>query len=128
MAIGQRQGGVRSDFLWRRYRLAGEADGRVKYSDLLVSRIARSSRRKARQLRLEEAGFVVVRWTGGEIQRDPDRVIHRIVRHSRVASEIYGVPILLAQMGTAGTDTTGPRYCSLLPAVLSRGNWHADLS
>lgn len=49
---------------------------------------------KARQLRLEEAGLVVVRWSGAEIQRNPARVIDRIVRQSRIASELYGVPLL----------------------------------
>ncbi|MET0641648.1 MAG: hypothetical protein ABWZ36_04045, partial [Jiangellaceae bacterium] len=49
---------------------------------------------KARQLRLEEAGLVVARWSGAEIQRNPDRVIDRIVRQSRIASELFGVPLL----------------------------------
>jgi Protein of unknown function (DUF559) len=92
--IGQGQGGIRPDFLWRRYRLAGEADGRIKYTDPYGQPDRVLVEEKARQLRLEEAGFVVVRWSGAEIQRDPDRVIERILRHSRVASEIYGVPIL----------------------------------
>jgi hypothetical protein len=92
--IGQGRGGIRSDFLWRRYRLAGEADGQVKYTNPYGPADRALVEEKARQLRLEEAGFVVVRWSGTEIQRDPDRVIDRIVRQSRVASEIYGVPLL----------------------------------
>jgi Transcriptional regulator, AbiEi antitoxin len=92
--IGEGQGGVRSDFLWRIYRLAGEADGQVKYADPFGQPDNTLVEEKERQLRLEEAGFVVVRWSGAEIQRDPDRVIDRILRQSRVASEIYGVPIL----------------------------------
>ena len=43
---------------------------------------------KARQLRLGEAGLVVVRWSAAEIQRNPARVIDRIVRQSRIASEL----------------------------------------
>jgi hypothetical protein len=92
--IGEGPGGIRSDFLWRRYRLAGEADGQVKYTDPVGHPDSTLVEEKARQLRLEEAGFVVVRWSGWEIQRDPDRVIDRILRQSRVASEIYGVPML----------------------------------
>jgi hypothetical protein len=72
----------------------GEANGRVKYTDPYGPPERALVEEKARQLRLEEAGFVVVRWSGSEIQRDPDRVIDRIVRQSRVASEIYGVPLL----------------------------------
>lgn len=92
--IGEGPGGVRSDFLWRRYRLAGEADGQVKYTHPFGQPDSTLVEEKARQLRLEEAGFVVVRWSGWEIQRDPDRVINRILRQSRVAGEIYGVPVL----------------------------------
>lgn len=92
--IDEGRGGVRSDFVWRRYRLAGEADGRIKYTDPYGEPDRALVEEKARQLRLEEAGFVVVRWSGAEIQRHPDRVIDRILRQSRVASEIYGVPML----------------------------------
>ena len=97
--IGKGPGGVRSDFLWRRFRLAGEADGQVKYADPFGQADSTLVEEKARQLRLEEAGFVVVRWSGWEIQRDPDRVIDRILRQSRVASEIYGVPVLSPAAG-----------------------------
>lgn len=92
--VGHGRGGIRPDFLWRRHRLAGEADGQVKYTNPYGPPERALVEEKARQLRLEEAGLVVVRWSGAEIQRNPDRVIDRIVRQSRIASELYGVPRL----------------------------------
>ena len=91
---GTGNGGIRPDFFWRRHRLVGEADGQVKYTNPYGPAERALVEEKARQLRLEEAGFVVVRWSGAEIQRDPDRVIDRIIRQSRIASEFYGVPLL----------------------------------
>ena len=92
--VGPGTGGVRPDFFWRPNRLVGEADGQVKYTNPYGPPDRALVEEKARQLRLEEAGFMVVRWSGAEIQRDPDRVIDRIIRQSRVASEFYGVPLL----------------------------------
>ncbi len=97
--VGHGTGGVRSDFRWKAHRLAGEVDGRVKYTDPYGDPDRVLADEKVRQLRIEEAGFLVVRWTGSEILHYPDRVIDRILRQSRVASEIYGVPPLLP--GTA---------------------------
>ena len=75
-------------------QFAGEADGQVKYTNPYGPPERALVEEKARQLRLEEAGLVVVRWSGAEIQRDPDRVIDRIVRQSRIASALYGAPLL----------------------------------
>jgi hypothetical protein len=61
---GKGRGGVRSDFVWRPYRMIGEADGRVKYTDPRGDPEVVLADEKARQLRIEERGCVVVRWTG----------------------------------------------------------------
>ena len=73
------------------------------------------------------SGLVVVRWSGAEIQRNPDRVIDRIVRQSRIASELYGRPLLRpdglawhdwpAVSGTAGRSARTSRpscHCRVL--------------
>jgi len=93
--VGNGRDGVRSDFVWEAYRLVGEADGRVKYTDPRDDPGVTLVREKTRQLRIEERGFVVVRWTGAEVQHDPDSVIDRIVRQSAVARAMYGVPLLI---------------------------------
>ncbi|HJU96864.1 MAG TPA: type IV toxin-antitoxin system AbiEi family antitoxin domain-containing protein [Jiangellaceae bacterium] len=69
--IGEGRGGVRSDFVWKPHRMVGEADGRVKYTDPHGDPEIVLADEKARQLRIEELGFVVVRWTGTEIQHHP---------------------------------------------------------
>ncbi|NEE00059.1 type IV toxin-antitoxin system AbiEi family antitoxin domain-containing protein [Phytoactinopolyspora halotolerans] len=87
--------GIRSDFLWRAHRLVGEVDGYVKYRDPLWSpRDHVLVNEKKRQLRIEEAGLVVVRWTPTEIMHQPEVVLERIVRQSHVAASMYGVPPL----------------------------------
>ncbi len=101
--VGRGRGGVRADFVWREYRLVGEVDGRVKYTDpawrpaddVLVDE-------KNRQLRIEEAGYVVVRWTGAEAVYRPGVVLDRIARQAAVAAEMFGgaalgVPRVLAR-------------------------------
>lgn len=98
--IGAGRGGVRADFVWKRFRLVGEADGQVKYKNPYGDPTRTLVDEKVRQLRIEEAGFVVVRWTGAELQRDPAVVLDRIVRQSRIASAMYGVPLLVP--GDAG--------------------------
>lgn len=68
------------DMLWRRQWVIGEADGQMKYltrDDLLAE--------KAREDRLREQGFRVVRWTWDEIMRRPDDVADRIRRAMRDA-------------------------------------------
>jgi hypothetical protein len=69
--VGGEEGGVlgRADFLWRRYRTIGEADGAVKYAD--TSRAISQLRRDAA---LRRAGFQVVHFTWNEINRVPHQV------------------------------------------------------
>lgn len=93
--VGYGRGGVRADFLWRLFRLVGEVDGFLKYEDprwpppegVLLEE-------KKRQMRIEEAGFVVVRWTPAEAMYEPHTVLDRIVRHSKIASKMFDVPAL----------------------------------
>lgn len=63
----------RADFGWG--RVIGEADGAVKYRDP-----ADLWKEKRRQEDLEQAGFIIVRWTWAEITHEPHRVIERILR------------------------------------------------
>ncbi|WP_246221251.1 hypothetical protein [Phytoactinopolyspora mesophila] len=93
--VGEGHGGVRSDFLWRRHRLVGEVDGHLKYRDPLwgpPERVLLDE--KKRQMRIEEAGFVVVRWTPAEAVNEPGAVLHRIVRQSTIAARMFGVPCI----------------------------------
>ncbi len=57
---------ARSDFWWEMQRVAGEADGMAKYTDLSVLRAE-----KLRQERLEQTGIRVVRWTWYDVDRPP---------------------------------------------------------
>jgi Protein of unknown function (DUF559) len=59
----------RADFLWRRYRTIGEADGAVKYKDT-----ARAISQLRRDALLRAAGFEVVHFTWDEIVRTPGQV------------------------------------------------------
>jgi hypothetical protein len=70
-------GGViaRVDFFWSEYRVAGESDGLLKYTD---GRAAIAELRRDRLLR--EAGFDVVHFTWQELFGQPERVIDRIRR------------------------------------------------
>jgi Protein of unknown function (DUF559) len=69
--VGGDEDGVigRADFLWRRYRTVGEADGAVKYQDT-----ARAISQLRRDAHLRAAGFEVVHFTWDEIVRTPGRV------------------------------------------------------
>jgi hypothetical protein len=69
--VGGEENGVvgRADFLWRRYGTIGEADGAVKYAD--TERAISQLRRDAE---LRRAGFQVVHFTWGEINRVPHQV------------------------------------------------------
>ncbi|RIQ34782.1 type IV toxin-antitoxin system AbiEi family antitoxin domain-containing protein [Jiangella rhizosphaerae] len=91
----ERRGGVRADFTWRRHRLLGEADGRVKYDDPWSTGEPVLWKEKLRQERLENLGFVVTRWTGAEIHRDPDAVMARLAERSRRAHDMFGAPLLV---------------------------------
>jgi hypothetical protein len=49
--VGRGRGGIRPDFFWRRHRLAGEADGQVKYTNPYGPPERALVEEKARQLR-----------------------------------------------------------------------------
>jgi hypothetical protein len=69
--VGGDDSGVvgRADFLWRRYQTIGEADGAVKYADT-----KRAISQLQRDEALRRAGFQVVHFTWGEINRVPHQV------------------------------------------------------
>lgn len=76
--LGVRSGErFRVDFYWRQWRLVGEADGFGKYGTTpdQIRRNWISERNRQRQL--EEAGFVVIRWTWQDIYR-PERIILQV--------------------------------------------------
>jgi AbiEi antitoxin C-terminal domain/Protein of unknown function (DUF559) len=76
----------RVDFYWPEHRTVGEADGLSKHIDPDVLRAE-----KLRQERLEEAGFVVVRFSWRDIGERPRHTVARIraafARGSLLASE-----------------------------------------
>ncbi len=59
----------RADFLWRRYRTIGEADGAIKYANT-----GRAISQLRRDASLRAAGFEVVHFTWDEIVRVPGQV------------------------------------------------------
>jgi very-short-patch-repair endonuclease len=67
---------ARVDFWWTRYRVAGEADGLLKY-DADSSALRRE---KLRQEAIEQTGVRVVRWTWDEITKTPHVVVDRLLR------------------------------------------------
>lgn len=73
----------RVDFLWRRYRTIGEADGAFKYQTP-----ARARAQLERDARLRAAGYEVVHFTWPEITRVPAQVLDSI----RVAFNRSGAP------------------------------------
>lgn len=66
-----------SDFLWRRHKLIGEADGWDKYQ---VGGQPESKFReeKLREDALRAAGFTIVRWTWADVVPSPNRMIEKI--------------------------------------------------
>ncbi|NED94835.1 DUF559 domain-containing protein [Phytoactinopolyspora alkaliphila] len=92
--VGQGVGGVRSDFLWRAHRVVGEVDGEIKYLDPYRDASDTLLAEKRRQERIEDEDYVVVRWNGREVRREPDAVIERILRASMRAHRMYGAPLL----------------------------------
>ncbi|MCW2905864.1 MAG: hypothetical protein JWL68_653, partial [Actinomycetia bacterium] len=64
---------ARVDFLWRRYRTIGEADGAFKYETP-----ARARAQLDRDARLRAAGYEVVHFTWPEITRVPAQVVDSI--------------------------------------------------
>lgn len=76
----------RVDFLWRRYRTIGEADGAFKYQTP-----ARARAQLDRDARLRAAGYEVVHFTWPEITRVPAQVVEAIqVAFSRGARGARG--------------------------------------
>ena len=73
----------RVDFLWRRYRTIGEADGAFKYQTP-----ARARAQLERDARLRAAGYEVVHFTWPEITRVPAQVVDSI----QVAFRRSGAP------------------------------------
>lgn len=67
---------ARVDFWWERYRVAGEADGLLKYDGDSSS----LRREKLRQEAIEQTGVRVVRWTWDEITKTPQVVVARLLR------------------------------------------------
>ena len=65
---------ARTDFLWRKYGVIGEFDGRMKYVDDSTA----LWREKLREDRLRALGYEVVRFTWDEVIHHPERVAARI--------------------------------------------------
>ena len=72
----------RVDFYWPRWRLVGEADGFGKYGtgpdEIRENWVAE----RRRQAQLEEAGYVVIRWTWADLE-DPGRIVRRVREEMR---------------------------------------------
>lgn len=74
VVLGDDRGPIgRADFYWAEHRTVGEADGLSKYSDPHVL-----AAEKLRQERLEEAGYVVVRFTWYQVLRMPRQTAARV--------------------------------------------------
>lgn len=103
-------GAARADFLWWRRRTIGEADGLAKYEKYGASDRDPLVLEKWRHQMLEDWGFEVVRWTWGEIRRDPDAVADRVRRafdRSALRQEIRarnGEPDLVRRLVAAPWD------------------------
>lgn len=67
-----------ADQAWHRFRVLGEADGRLKYVDPQAL-----FDEKRREDALRRAGWAVVRWTYDEVVRTPTVVVGRIARALR---------------------------------------------
>jgi len=81
VTLGDTDGPIgRVDFFWDEFNVVGEADGRVKYADgeAEPTDLPPLWEEKLRQERLEEAGFIVVRWTWNQIFFEPEKVVARI--------------------------------------------------
>ncbi len=78
---------ARVDFLWRAQHLVGEADGRGKYGGDADTVHAQHQRQAAREARLRDLGFEVLRWTWEEASRAgsglEDRLVRAMARGSR---------------------------------------------
>ena len=89
----------RADFLWRRYRTIGEADGALKYQNP-----ARARAQLERDARLRAAGYEVVHFTWPEITRAPAQVVDAI----QVAFRRGGAR-LRPSLGRGGAPQACPR-------------------
>jgi hypothetical protein len=69
----------RTDMLWEKQGVVGEADGKVKYTQPYGDRRPNEVlwNEKRRMSRLEAAGLAVVRWTSEELRLAPQRIVER---------------------------------------------------
>ncbi len=77
LSIATDRGSYRTDFAWTRWRVVGEFDGRIKYGRLLGPGETTQDvlgRERQRELAIERAGWIVVRFTWAEM------LDHRLVR------------------------------------------------
>lgn len=86
-------GRFRVDFYWPQFRLIGEADGRVKYTDADVL-----WQEKRRQLALEAQGYQVMRWSWEDITTGRNQWLVQL-------------------RALLGAKTSANRHTSLLPAM-----------
>lgn len=77
-ALQVRVGNDIADFGWLEEGVLGEADGQDKYGEDEVTRRRTFIAEKRRQERLEDAGFIVVRWGYADLLR-PDHLAARIL-------------------------------------------------
>ena len=80
LELADAQGIVRVDFAWPGARVVGEFDGRIKYGRLLkpgqrVEDVMAAER--AREVRLEQLGWMVVRWVWADLQH-PKRLAAKL--------------------------------------------------
>lgn len=70
----------RTDMWWAALRVAGEVDGRIKYTQPYADRDPDEIlwREKLRMQRMETAGLEVVRWTNNELRQAPQAIVDRI--------------------------------------------------
>lgn len=72
----------RVDLYWREWRLIGEADGFAKYGTGQEQIRGSWNAERRRQRQLEDAGYVVIRWTWEDL-RHPRRIIDQVERAMR---------------------------------------------
>lgn len=67
----------RVDFFWPQWRLIGEADGFGKYGTEPEEIRRNWAAERRRQAQLEDAGYVVIRWTWADL-KDPLAIVRRV--------------------------------------------------
>ena len=70
LSVGTDRGSFRTDFAWTPWRIVGEFDGRIKYGRLLRPGETTQDvlwRERQRELAIERAGWIVVRFTWAEM-------------------------------------------------------------